>query len=129
MTAGPVEIAIRGAMHTGDQLVTPTRSASFSLGRLDANGVVLLIGAKEAWTPMRWACLEGVVAFLHGQGWVEIGGKHASDADPSTLDGYLRACLRRSTGSYVAAHLERAGVLEIDRGRPARVRLSAHPPG
>jgi len=40
------------------------------------------------------------------------------------LDGYLKRCIKRQTANYVAVVLERAGVLELDRERPARVRLT-----
>ena len=43
------------------------------VARVDEKGIVLLLGQQEAWTPLTWACLEGVVTFLAGRGWVKIG--------------------------------------------------------
>jgi len=40
------------------------------------------------------------------------------------LDGYLKRCIKRQIANYVAVVLERAGVLELDRERPAHVRLT-----
>jgi len=40
------------------------------------------------------------------------------------LDGYLKRWIKRQTANYVAVVLERAGVLELDRERPAHVRLT-----
>lgn len=53
-----------------------------------------------------------------------IGSKYETTADPGTLDGYLKGCIKRATAGWVAAVLESADVVEIDRGRPARVRLN-----
>jgi hypothetical protein len=39
------------------------------------------------------------------------------------LDGDLKRSIKRQTANYVAVVLERAGVLELNRERPARVRL------
>ena len=55
--------------------------------------------------------------------WVPIGSKYETTADARTLDGYLKGYMKRATAGWVAAVLERAGVIEIDRSRPARVRL------
>jgi hypothetical protein len=40
------------------------------------------------------------------------------------LDGYLKRWIKPQTANYVAVVLERAGVLELNRERPARVRLA-----
>jgi hypothetical protein len=85
---------------------------------------VLLLGVQRAWTPIRWSCLEGVPEFLRGRGWVPIGSVFAIEGSDDTLDGYLKTCLKRATAGWVAVVLERAGVVDIDRERPARVRLS-----
>ena len=121
---GPVTRAITSNIHPGDKLHTPAQGAEFEVTQIDGDGIVLLLGKKQAWTPLRWDCLEGVPVFLRGKGWVDIGSKFDTSADPSTLDGYLKNCIKRATAGWVAVVLERSGVVEIDRGRPARVRLS-----
>jgi hypothetical protein len=120
---GVVEQAIRGTVLSGTHLATPARGAPFSVARLDDRAMVLLLGQKEAWTPLAWECLEGIVPFLAGRGWVEIGTKYDTRADPATLDGYLKGYLKRATAGWVAAVLEHAGVVEVDRRPPAHVRL------
>ncbi len=120
---GPIEGAIRRSASPGLVLSTPTGRGQFSVARIDDKGVVLLLGRQEAWTPLRWLCLEGVADFLAAKDWVPIGSRYATTADPDTLDGYLKGCLKRATAGWVAVVLEHSGVVEIDRGRPARVRL------
>jgi len=95
------------------------------VARLDPQHLVLLLGRNEVWTPISWTCLEGVPDFLRGRGWVVIGSKYVTSGDPDTLDGYLKDFIKRATAGWVAAVLEHAGVVEIDRGRPARVRLTS----
>jgi len=48
---------------------------------------------------------------------------YSVDSQAGSLDEYLKRFLSRATAGWVAAVLERADVLEIDRSRPARVRL------
>jgi hypothetical protein len=57
-----------------------------------------------------------------GHGWVRIGTKRDVQGDQNVLDGYLKRCIKRQVANYVVM-LERAGVVELDRQRPARVRL------
>ena len=84
---------------------------------------MLLLGRKEAWTPLPWQALEGVPDFLRGRGWVAIGSLYSTDSHPGSLDEYLKHFLKRATAGWVAVVLERAGVLAIDRSQPARVKL------
>lgn len=97
------------------------------MAEVNEKGVVLLLGAKEAWTLMSWPCLEGIGPYLAGKGWVRIGSKYETTADPGTLDAYLKGFVNRATGGWVAALLEYARVIEIDRGGPLSVRLRSEP--
>jgi hypothetical protein len=38
--------------------------------------------------------------------------------------GYLKGWIKRQTANYVAVMLERAGVVELNRERPAQIRLT-----
>jgi hypothetical protein len=87
------------------------------------DSAVLLIGGKEAWTPLPWDAFEAIPDFLRGRGWVRVGGVFEVNGNPDTLDGFLKKYLKRATAGWVAVILERAGVVEVDRARPARVRL------
>lgn len=122
---GPVESAIRKNLRSSDRLGTPATGAPFEIAQIDSKGIVLLLGKQAAWTPIRWTCLEGIPEFLRGRGWTKIGSVYDTSADPTTLDGYMKHCIKRATAGWVAAVLEVAGVVEIDRGRPAKVRLSS----
>ena len=54
---------------------------------------------------------------------MKVGSTFSVDAEPGTLDEHLKGYLNRATGGWVAVVLERAGVVEIDRATPTRVRL------
>ena len=85
---------------------------------------MLLLGAKQAWTPLSWSCLEGVPEILRHRVWLRIGANRDVSGNPGTLDAYLKRCLKRQTADYVAVVLERAGLVDLDRNTPARIRLS-----
>jgi len=121
--SGPVEAAIRASISEGTVLHTPAKSAPFIVEQLGASAIVLLLGAKKAWTRIPWTALEGVPEFLRGRSWVVIGGVFDTRSDETTLDGYLKQFIKRATAGWVAAVLEQAAVVEIDRGHPSRVRL------
>jgi len=122
---GPVQRAVMNTVHSGDKLHTPAQKAEFEVAQVGGNGIILLLGKKQARTPLSWECLEGIPKFLEGKGWVDIGTKFDTSADPTTLDGYLKGCIKRATAGWVAVVLERSGVIEIDRSRPARVCLNS----
>jgi len=122
---GRVESAVRGSVSPGEVLATPTGRGRFKVERYTSDGLVLLLGEKEAWTPLPWRAMEGVPEFLRGRGWVAIGSLYSTDSQPGSLDEYLKSFLRRATAGWVAVVLERAGVLVIDRSRPARIKLSS----
>ena len=121
--AGRVEQAVRAAISPGDLLATPTGRGHFTVARYSAHGLVLLLGEKEAWTPLPWRALEEVPDLLRGWDWVQIGSVYAVDSRPGTLDEHLKRFLKRATAGWVAIVLEKAEVLDIDRSRPACVRL------
>ena len=120
---GRVEDAVRRAVSPGVLLATPTGRGVFTVERYTTDGLVLLLGKKEAWTPLPWRAMEGIPDFLRGRGWVAVGSLYSTNSQPGSLDEYLRAFLKRATAGWVAVVLERAGVLPIDRSRPARVKL------
>jgi hypothetical protein len=121
--AGPVEQAVRGAISPGDPLATPSGRGHFTVARYTAEGLVLLLGEKEAWTPLPWRALEEVPDFLRGRGWVLIGSMYSTDSPQGSLDEHLKGFLKRATAGWVAVVLETAAVITIDRSRPARIKL------
>ena len=120
----PVEDSIRRSIGPGTVLSTPTGRGRFTCAELDSRGIVLLLGKKEARTRIPWDALEGIPKFLEGRGSVEIGSVFSTDANPESLDGYLKAYINRATAAWVAVVLETAGVVNIDRRVPACVRLA-----
>jgi hypothetical protein len=120
---GRVESAVRGSVSPGELLATPTGRGGFKIARYTSDGLVLLLGMKEAWTPLTWQAMEGVPDFLRGRDWVAIGNLYSTGSQPGSLDEYMKSFLKRATAGWVAVVLERAGVLVIDRSRPARVKL------
>jgi hypothetical protein len=93
------------------------------VARYTTDGLVLLLGEREAWTPLPWRALEEIPGFLRGRGWVQIGSAYSSESNEGTLDAHLKFFLKRATAGWVAVVLENAGVIRIDRSRPARVQL------
>lgn len=124
--AGRVEVAIRASVTPGDRLLTPTGRGAFTVARYTDDALVLLLGKQEAWTPISWRGVEEIPDLLRGRSWVFIGSSYSMDAVVGTLDAHLKKFLARATAGWVAVVLEKAGVVEIDRDRPARVRLGVN---
>lgn len=123
--AGRVEAAIRAAVSLDTPLRTPSGRGRFTVTRYTTDGLVLLLGAKEAWTPLPWSALEGVPDLLRGQGWVRVGGVYSMDMAQGTLDAHLKQYLARATAGWVAVVLEVAEVVHLDRTPPAKVELAS----
>ena len=120
---GSVENAVHGAVSPGDLLATPSGRAQFTVAEYTARGIVLLLGEKQARTPLPWRALEQVPDFLRGRGWVPIGSSYSTDGTPGSLDAYLKTFLKTATAGWIAVVLEKAGVITVDRTRPARIKL------
>jgi hypothetical protein len=118
--AGQVEVAIRSTITEGASLPTPTGRAKFVVSKITSGGVVLELGEQRTATPITWSCLEGAADFLRGRSWIPIGSNRDLAGNPGTFDEYMK----RHAANYVAALLERAGVVELSEERPAKVRLS-----
>lgn len=114
-----VQSAIRSTVGPGARLFTPTGRGQFTVAEIDDVGVVLLLGKKEAHTRLSWSALEGVPTFLRGRGWVLIGSIYDVSAIDGTLDAYLKLFVNRATAGWVAVLLEQAGIVQLNRERPA----------
>lgn len=122
--AGRVETAVRQSVELGIPLKTPTGRGTFSVAQYTGDGLVLLLGLMKARTPLPWRALEEVPDLLRGRSSVPIGSAYATDSVPGTLDAHLKRFIARATDGWVAVVLERAGVIEIDRSPPARIRMA-----
>ena len=120
---GPVESAVRRSIRVGEVLQTPARGKSFVVDSVDDRGVVLLFGRMRTRTPFSWAALEGVRIEFKDRGWIVIGGWRSVEGNPGTLDGYLKGIMKRDTAGWIASLLDAAGVAELERGHPGRIRI------
>ncbi len=118
-----VEAAIRSSVRPREVLRTPTDTATFEVDQLAEEGLSLLFGSKKTRTLLTWRCLEGIPAYLRGRGWVLVGANRDVNSEYG-LDGYLKGWIKRQTANYVAVVLERAGIVELNRERPAQIRLT-----
>ena len=116
-----VEVSIR-QVGLGTFYTVPG-GAPFDVDKFSKSGVQLLFGKRKTRTRLGWDCLEGIPDFLRKKDWVEIGARYDVTVKPRSLEAYLRSCLRRSTGGYVAALLAAADIVDVDPHAPARVRL------
>jgi hypothetical protein len=83
----------------------------------------LVLDLAEKWrTSIPWTCLEGIVPFISVRERVPIGSRYQTGGIEGTLDGYLKAYVNRATAAWIAAVLESAEIVEIDRRPPATVR-------
>ena len=106
----------------GTVLKTPSRHSSFRVESVDSGGVMLRVGAgwpicvpKDCW--------EGIPDFLRGRGWVLIGATHG-DPPHGSLDDYLQKFTHgTSAASYVVPILERILLVQVDKGKPGKIRL------
>ena len=120
---GPIENAIRSSIAPGSTLTTFARRSPFVFERASSEGMLLLVGKGRWEVSLSWECLEGVASFLRGRGWVVVGSRFDVGGDPEKLDGYLKGYTGLGPAGYVARVLEKAGFVELDGGRPLRLRL------
>jgi hypothetical protein len=126
LTDPTVEEAITGRLRAPTTFHTFGQGKPFVLERIDRDGIVLLLGQGRHYTPLSWDCLEDVLAFLkRSPGWVEAGGTYVVGGARGTLDEPLKACITRQTSRWVAVVLQEAGIVDVDRGPPLRVKLTA----
>jgi hypothetical protein len=125
---GPVEQAIRTHVPAGSALETPGRSRPFTIAEPTRDDLRILI-ANEHDTPVSWVCLEGIVPFLSGKGWVRLGGGvRKGPLHPGSFDEYVKnsGCHRaRDVTNWIAVVLQRAGVVDIKREGVLQIRLAA----
>lgn len=118
------EPAIRAAIRPGDRLSTFDQNKPFLIEDMNDEGIVVLIAEKHR-TPISWHVLEGALAFAGKRFGTRIGGGYTVNGDPATLDGFLKQYVNRAVAGWVAVILESAGLVRINRDRPATVRVTA----
>jgi hypothetical protein len=121
---GLIEQAVRAKLTPGQLQYTASRHAPFRISVLDDDGLVVDLALTHA-TRISWACMEGIVPFLRGRGWVRCAGRHSVQAEPGSLDAYLKQHgPPRDVTNWVATILDAAEVAELDIGPPLRIRLA-----
>jgi hypothetical protein len=120
---GPVERAVRKRVNEDDVLTTPSQAKPFRVARITDVGVTMLFGRKETPTVISWRALEGLREHFDSGEWIPLGGVFDVAGKVGTVDEYLKRYYKRATAGWVAALLECAGVVEIDRHRPTRMRV------
>jgi hypothetical protein len=98
-------------------LETPS-GKQFKITDVDNERVLIETGRTPSTVKILASALEEAPNFLRGKGWISIG--HVQGNSDLSLDA-----LARSRAPYVAPLLELAEIAEIDRSRPAKVRLKA----
>ena len=106
-------------------LTTPSGRAFFAFYHIDGEKVIIKTNGGT-YIKLPSSCFEETPNFLRGRGWVKIGASHtAPNSSNRTFDDFLKnRCQGVSTASYVATILEKADIVEIERGRPAKIRLN-----
>jgi hypothetical protein len=120
------EGVIRRRLTPGSTLCTLTRRRPFVIEGIDAQGVVLLLGARRTRTVIPWAVLQDLMVWLASQDWVEVGGRFAARPEGETVDALLKQEIPRAVANYVAALLVCADLAEADHGRPLRIRYVSY---
>jgi hypothetical protein len=98
---------------------------TFTVDTIDQSGVVLLFGQKQTPTLFTWEALESIRAHCLNSGWIVIGGRRDVHGEPGTLDGFVKQVVNRAAAGYIASLLEAAGIAELERSRPGRMRVIA----
>ena len=97
----------------------------FKVIHIDGEKVLIETGKKPSTLKIPASALEEAPDFLRGKDWIRIGAVHEI-SDELSLDTFLKRFSRgTSLASYVAPLLELAKIAEIDRNRPAKIRLKA----
>jgi hypothetical protein len=120
---GLAQRCIRGVISDKSRLETFSEDEPFLVDQIDDDNVVLLLAEKHR-TPIAWDVWEGALKFIHGRGSVRVGGGYTVDGEAGTLDGFLKQHVQRAVSGWVAVVLETAGLIHLNRDRPATVKLT-----
>ena len=121
---GPVEHAIQATFRAPTTLRTIGQGKEFILSEIDDDGIVLLLGAKQAHTRLSWESLESVPTYLRQQpGWVPVGGARRAEGEPGTLDEHLKRYIKRDVARWVIRVLLDAGIVEVAERPGLHVRM------
>lgn len=117
-----VEAMIRSKISTGKSYLTPSGRGSFHV-EFTGQNLVLYLGKQETLTKISWRWLSDSVESLAGKGWVEIGMTYSTDSAPGTFDAFWKHRIKRAVAGWIAVILEEAGLVDLSRAHPARIRV------
>jgi len=107
----------------GSRLNTPSGSSEFEITELSSKRIIVTVGERNTRIAIPGSCFENSVAFLKGKDWVRIGAIH-SFSYPGSFDAYIKDFTKGvSAASYVSPILEKAGIVQINPIRPAKIKL------
>ena len=107
----------------GTVMRTPSARSDFVFQHVDPEKILLLIGKNKKPFKIPAPLFDSVLDFFGGKDWIRIGAIHGKP-NKGTFDEYVQGYTSGTSGaSYIAAILEKAGIAEINRKRPARIRL------
>ena len=96
----------------------------FKIVHINSEKIIVETGKKPSRLKIPVSALEEIPDFLRGKGWVKIGAIHEISSNEVSLDSFLKKYSHgTSLAAYVAPLLELAGIAEICRLRPAKIRL------
>lgn len=108
--------------HFPFKLETPS-GKKFLVIHIDGEKVQIETGKKASLMKIPASALEETPDFLRGKGWLRIGATH-ENSEESTLDSFLKKFSGgTSWASYVASLLELSEIADINRKRPAKIRI------
>jgi hypothetical protein len=113
---------VRCHLPLSDRLAIPPGRGTFTVAQYTSAGLILLVGEKEARTPLPGRALEELPDFLRGRGWVPIGSRYSTDSMAGSMDEYLKRYLKRATAGWVAERHHQEGH-ELGRGPDTHYRL------
>ena len=116
-------IEIASKIPRGSILKTPSGRAEFEIYHIDGERIMIRVPVTNTIIKIPAACFEESSIFLRGKGWIRIGAVHGAACRGSFDEFVQRFTSETSAASYVAPILEKAGIVKIDRKRPARIKL------
>jgi len=119
-------IRITSSVRDGVRYKTPSGSASFEIFHIDTNKVVIKIGKKGTQVTIPTQCFEDAPNYLRGKGWVKMYGDQGRRQE-DTFDDFVKQYVsRHKAASYIAAILEKSGIVKIDSQPPRALKLTQY---
>jgi hypothetical protein len=118
---------VRKEIPAGTVFLTPVKRCRNRIDYENDNVVFFKDTNKKPFSKTPRVCWDGIPEFLKNKGWVKIGANYGT-AQQGSLQEYIdrfhsQGKTHSSEANDIASILERLGIIEIDRNRPAKIRL------